>query len=441
LAARPTSVQSRNYDSRVAQPWLRLVRATSGGIGAVSPELALVDPPLAAEVRLTPDAVVVAVSDQVETTEGPGWKRPGPLPVEEGPSPAVPVLYDTRDLVLERHGLKLELAYRGTTRTWRLTAAHGEVVEAAEDGLGVPRTIQSFLRNVVLEGDLVEVPARSTDPEIRRLEDRLAEQHHSLVKHDVGVRIASEPESLHQLRVAARRVRTYLTVARDLVDDEWAAELKAEMREVGRASNEARDLDILLGGLRRQIRAFDPRDQAAGAELIRTLEEDRHELQQAVVAVLNSGSYRRTLDRMALPATPASAPPARKLEKLAARELRRLVARVRGLGKRPTDEALHDLRIKVKRLRYATELGGAPSDKASRRVVKAATRMQDILGEHQDSVMGEEQLRDVAYRYDESGVAFVAGRLAERERVRRGEIHGGLPAAWKELRKLARASK
>jgi CHAD domain-containing protein len=141
---------------------------------------------------------------------------------------------------------------------------------------------------------------------------------------------------------------------------------------------------------------------------------------------------------MALPVAPAATPPARKLDQLGARELRRLVSRVRRLGKRPDDESLHDLRIKVKRVRYATELGGAPSGKRSRRVVKAATRMQDILGEHQDSVVGEERLREVACVLDPSGVAFVAGRLAERERIRRIEINDGLPSAWKELRKLAR---
>jgi CHAD domain-containing protein len=426
-----------------SRPWLRLVRATSGGIGPVSPELALVDPPLAATARVTPEAVVISEVEAERPPHVNGFpsERSATLPSDADDQPSTPVVYDTRDLVLERHGLKLELIHVGALRTWRLTAARGEAVEASEDGPGVPHRIESLLRNVVLEGELVEVPARSRDPEIRRVEDRVAQQHHSLVKHDVGVRIASDPESLHQLRVAARRVRAFLTVAGDYVDTEWAREIKGGMRDLGRASNEARDIDILLENLREQISSLDLRDQAAGAALARTLEEDRHELQQALVAMLNSGSYRRVLDRMALPAVPAAEPPARKLDQLAGRELRRLVKRVRGLGKRPDDDALHDLRINVKRVRYATELGGVPSNKRTRRVIKAATRMQDVLGEHQDSVMGEERLREVAYRLDTSGVAFVAGRLAEREQIRRVEIHHGLPAAWKELRNLARGSK
>jgi CHAD domain-containing protein len=416
---------------------LRLLRATSGGVGSVSPELALVDPPLAAEARLTPEVVVVA--DGETERHGAGVESLDWAPATRpDDSPTTPVLYDTRDLVLERHGLKLELAYEGSARVWRLTAAHGEVVEEPEVGPGVPRAIQSLLRNVVLGGDFIQVPARSSDREIRRLEKRIAEQHRSLVKHDVGTRIASDPESLHQLRVAARRVRSYLTVGRDLVDGEWASELKGGLRELGQASNEARDIDILLDRLHQQIRDFDPRDQAAGQALIRTIEDDRRQLQETLVAVLNSSGYRRALDQMALPVAPASEPPARRLDQLAARELRRLVGRVRRLGKRPGDEALHDLRINVKRVRYATELGGKPSDKRTRRIIKAATQLHDILGEHQDAVMGEARLREIGYRFDESGVAFVAGQLAERERVRRSEIHQALPSAWKKLRKVAR---
>jgi len=47
------------WHSQRRRPWLRLVRTDLEDLGPVSPELVLVDPPLAAAVRLTPDAVVV----------------------------------------------------------------------------------------------------------------------------------------------------------------------------------------------------------------------------------------------------------------------------------------------------------------------------------------------------------------------------------------------
>src|SRR4029077_18546945 len=85
----------------------------------------------------------------------------------------------------------------------------------------------------------------------------------------------SDPESLHQVRVAARRVRAFLGVAQDLVDAEWAAEINDGMRRVGRASNEARDLDVLLDKLRAEIRSIDLRDRPAAEALIDRLGRHR----------------------------------------------------------------------------------------------------------------------------------------------------------------------
>jgi CHAD domain-containing protein len=422
--------------SRRERPWLRLVRADPDDLGPVSPELVLVDPPLAAAVRVTPDAVVVDNGRAKQTPSSTTWERP--RMGSGGGGRTTTARYDTRDLLLERHGLRLELATRGAERSWRLTAARGERVVVPDSGSGVPAQIESLLRSVVNGRDLVEVPTRSSDPEIRRLEDHVAKQHRSLLRHDVGTRIASDPESLHQVRVAARRVRAFLAVARDLVDGEWAAEVKEGMREVGEASNEARDVDILLEKLRAEIRSLDLRDRSAAEALIGRLEDDRRELQRAVVAALDSDRYQQVLEQLALPAMPAAERPEKELEQLAARELRRLVSRVRRLGKRPPDDALHTLRIKVKRVRYAMELGGRPSRKRTRRVIAAATQMQDLLGAHQDAVAAGERLRAAASALDETGIAFVAGQLAERERVKRTETHDRVPTAWRELRRLAK---
>jgi CHAD domain-containing protein len=420
--------------ARPRPPWLRLVRTDPEDLGPVSPELVLVDPSLATAVRMTPDVVVVQ-SGAVKAS------APVPPPAVWEPATGPASRYDTPDLLLERNGLELELATRGSQRFWQLTAARGEHFVVPDDGTGVPPQIESLLGTVVRGQALVAVPARTADPEIRRLEESLSKQRESLLRHDVGTRIASDPESLHQLRVAARRVRAFLHVARDLVDGEWAAGIDRGMCELGRGSNEARDVDVLLENTRRQIGNLDLRDRSAGEALIERLRADRDELQRAVVATLKSEGYQRVLDQLSLPVVPAEDRPERKLDKLAARELRRLVARVRRLGKRPSDEALHALRIKVKRVRYATELASGPKGKKKRRVIDAATRMQDVLGAHQDAVVTEERLREVANALDETGIAFVAGRLAERERTKREEIHDRLPAHWKELRGLARKLK
>jgi CHAD domain-containing protein len=412
-------------------PWLRLVRAAAE---PVSPELALISPELAETVRPTPDAVVVGPEGSEEAEpEGDGSS--------DGEAPRATARYDTADLLLERHGLMLELESRGSRRLWRLALPRGEVVEAWSNGEPAPARIESLLRALADADELRRVPARSDDPQVKRLQKRVAEQRRSLLAHDAGVRLGSDPENLHQLRVASRRLRAFLRVAREHVDESWAAEIQSALRDAGAVSGPARDLDVLLEHLREQVATLEPRDHEAAAELILALERDRAELQRGLLEALDGEPYRQLLEKLGLGIEPHDEPGARTLEQLAARELRRLVVRVRKLGSSPPDEQLHKLRIQVKRVRYAAELaGGSSGDGRSGRVIAAATLLQDVLGAHQDASVAEERIRALAYRIGSPQIAFVAGRLAERQRQRRDELQQRLPTAWKRLRKLAAKS-
>jgi CHAD domain-containing protein len=124
------------------------------------------------------------------------------------------------------------------------------------------------------------------------------------------------------------------------------------------------------------------------------------------------------------------------LAKIAKKEFRRLIRTLEDLGKHPDDHALHRLRIKLKRARYASELA-APGGAKGKAFLADAKTLQTLLGEHQDAAVAEERLREVASRLDGAS-AFVAGRLAERQRSRRATVRDGLPAAWKRLRKSGR---
>ena len=66
--------------------------------------------------------------------------------------------------------------------------------------------------------------------------------------------------------------------------------------------------------------------------------------------------------------------------------------------------------------------------------MKAAKRLQDVLGEHQDAVVAEERLRELAAAASRR-VALAAGRLIERQRYRRREARRDWRKAWKQLAK------
>jgi CHAD domain-containing protein len=404
------------------------VRSAPGPAGPVSPELVLVSPELAAIVVGTPDALIVGDSEPADEE----FEEPR----SHGGAPGATVRYDTSDLVLERHGLTLELESRDDLQLWRLTLPRGETVELPAGPSGVPRRIAALLDTLVGDEHLRRVPKRSESPEIERLEAQLLVQRRSLIAHDAGARLAVDPENLHQLRVASRRVRAFLRVARDLVDSDWAAELNGALRRLGQESNQARDLDVLLEHLEHEAPTLGAPDSEAATQLIRMLERDRDTVQAQLEEMLNSGEHHAMLEQLALPVEVAEEPTDRTLADLAARELRRLLTQVRALGKSPADEKLHELRIRVKRVRYAAELGGLRGGKSTERVIAAATALQDILGAHQDAVVAEQRIRALAERSEDSRVAFAAGRLAERQRQRRDALQRQLPAAWRRLRKL-----
>jgi CHAD domain-containing protein len=423
------------------------VRAAPEPLGPVSPELVLVSPDLAALIAGTPDAILV--DDRGTSKDDRDAEQSSAVPADETPpevrtyggAPRGALRYDTSDLVLEQHGLVLELEDRGELRVWRLTLPRGEQVEAPAAPSGIPRRIAALLDTLLGGDDLRRVPARSESPEIRRLEAQLLAQRRSLVAHEAGTRLAVDAENLHQLRVASRRVRAFLRVARELVDAGWAAELNAALRTFGQASGDARDLDVLLEHLQREAPTLGAPDSEAALQLTRMLERDRDELQSHLEATLDSREHRALLEQLALPVEAAAEPSERTLADLASRELRRLVAQVRALGKAPAEEKLHELRIRVKRVRYAAELGGLRGGGRTARVIEAATSLQDILGGHQDAVVAEQRIRGLAQRSDDPGVAFAAGRLAERQRQRRDALQQQLPAAWRRLRQLSRELK
>jgi CHAD domain-containing protein len=175
-------------------------------------------------------------------------------------------------------------------------------------------------------------------------------------------------------------------------------------------------------------------DRPAGELLLGALRGEREAARERLLDVLDGEAYRRLLMRLQAPPRLAEGVETVPLRRLARDEFRRLVAAVDRLGADPGEEVLHGLRIALKRVRYTTELS-APAGKRRRRFLAAARDLQDLLGEHQDAVAAEQHLRALGVSDTTTAIAFVAGRLAERQRARRETARRSLPAAWKRLRR------
>jgi CHAD domain-containing protein len=344
--------------------------------------------------------------------------------------------YDTLDFDLERLGMVVSRIPLEAGVTWRLRLPRGEVVEAWEPGnagLAPPREIADLIDGVLAGRELVPMPPLSPDEGAVRLRTAIEAQRQALLAHDPGTRLGAEPESLHQHRVAARRTRAYLRAVRKYVDPEWYRSLVDPLRELGAATSPVRDLDVLLEHVREELPTLEGGDRRGGDVLTERLVSERDAARTRLLEALEADSYRRLLVRLRLRPRLAADEAAVPLERVARRSFRRLARAVDQLGPDPDDASVHRLRITLKRARYAAELS-PPGGRDGDRFVARAKAMQALLGEYQDAVVAERRLRELSVVDSATAGAFVAGRVAERQRARRRRVRKRLPKAWKRLR-------
>jgi CHAD domain-containing protein len=200
-----------------------------------------------------------------------------------------------------------------------------------------------------------------------------------------------------------------------------------------------RDADVLSERLREQIASLSAADARAGAALVHRMEEERKDKRVELLAALDSDRYLALLDRLvadaADPPVVETAKAARARDALPAivkpawKHLRDAVA---DLAEHPEDEALHEVRIRAKRARYAAEAAGAVVGKPAVKFAKAVAGLQGALGDLQDAVVAEAWLRRAAKR-GPAAQAMVAGQLVVLEREAAAAARSAWPAAWDEV--------
>lgn len=387
------------------------------------------------------------------------------LELEEPGGPVAPPEELARLLAAHlRHGPVAPVAELRTRRHGALVARNGTTAEVTIDDVAVMdalRVVEEFVEVEIelkkgkpkqldeIADELEHAGARTTDgtPKLFRvlrvdlddttpdeplaaLRARLHAQLRAILANDPGTRLGRDPESLHDMRVAVRRSRALLRAGRPLYANDVSS-LADELTWIGEKLGAVRDLDVLLGRLRTEADALDSDDRLTARSLLRTLERRRTGARTALLRALTSERYFTLLDRLAqeIDGLEPSGTDA-TLEGIAEKELKKLSKAVRAVPDEPADDELHSLRKRGKRVRYAYELAGDDA------VVKRAKDLQDVLGEHQDSVVAERTLRGLAADAPER--AIVAGRLIERERAARAEARSTWRDAWKRLRRAAK---
>ncbi|TCT19548.1 CHAD domain-containing protein [Thiobaca trueperi] len=258
-----------------------------------------------------------------------------------------------------------------------------------------------------------------------------------------GVRANEDPEPLHDLRVATRRIRSVLTQVRGVFPEHEVADYKARFAWLQGVTGPVRDLDVYLLGFETDRQCLPaplrPCLEPLHAELSHRYDDERGHL----LTALDSDAFVRLIEdwRVFLDAPVAAQRPGqiipvnarRPIKAVADAQIRRLAKRVRREGRaiRPDSppEALHALRKHCKKLRYLMEFfQGLYPKRDIRQLIDLLKTLLDQLGHFQDLSVQARYLTELARHLHETGQAgtdtllamgALIGRLLERQQVAR----------------------
>jgi CHAD domain-containing protein len=288
-----------------------------------------------------------------------------------------------------------------TWREWELELADGADRELLDrlsnrllDAGAAPAASGSKLARVLAQ----DSPAEAVEPSADPIHRAVAEQVDALIEWDRAVR-ADVWDSVHQMRVTTRKLRSLLQSSREafgISDDAWILD---ELRQLAAILGVARDAEVLA---ERYERALDelPPELVRGPVRQRLVDGAKRRyasgLRRSLIA-MRSERYFRLLDALeGLAATePAPSQPGEPEPKpvsidAAYKRVRKAAKAAAEAAGDDKDEALHRIRKGAKRLRYMASATGAT------KVSDRAKTIQTLLGDHQDSVVSRTHLSQQA---------------------------------------------
>lgn len=287
----------------------------------------------------------------------------------------------------------------------------------------------------------VAAPADTPEPPADPVHRAVAEQVAELLEWDRAVR-ADVYDSVHQMRVTTRKIRSLLQASEDafgLTDDAWVLD---ELRQLASVLGIARDAEVLAERYASALDAL-PAELVRGPVRERLVEGANRRYQAGLrrsLAAMRSQRYFRLLDALEglvfaqpLDTTPGAEPHRVTIDS-AYKRIRKAAKSAEQAVEEHKDEALHRIRKGAKRLRYVAAATGES------KVSERAKVIQTLLGDHQDSVVSRAHLSQQAEAAHLAGEdTFTYGLLYQQEEDLadrcREAVDDALAALQKSVRK------
>lgn len=256
-----------------------------------------------------------------------------------------------------------------------------------------------------------------------------------------------EPESVHRMRVAIRRVRAVLRALRDIAPDDVMALFNCEFRWLAAALGDVRDADVQNGELNRYLDSLNGAHAGELERYERHLEKQRRKARARLIKVFRSRRYnelistfQRLVEAGPSPATLRRAGDLRigvGADGVLLRAAHKLLRSGRHIEQSSSPEKLHALRIRAKRVRYLLEYFDDFHQDRSKDPLRSLRRLQKVLGDYQDAFIACGRLQAYAASRPVEKVSrqelLALGCLLHVERERAVKARGRFPKVWRHF--------
>lgn len=274
------------------------------------------------------------------------------------------------------------------------------------------------------------------------IQNLFAQHVAAFIAHDLRLR-RGLPDSVHQLRVAARRLRSALKVFGSLLDTNWSTHLRKELAWIAGELGAARDNEVLEIRLLAGLATIDAKGTARAAAVVRReLGRDEYTTALDVTAAMRSERYLALLDALVDAASAprlsaaASATAGEALPPLMRATWRRLVRSVRTLRQNGPDEAWHAARIRAKQARYAADALVPVFGRPAKKLATQLERVTELLGSHQDAAVAAEAAATLATTKGVGGRGgYVLGLLHDSQRAEVRSTRREFQRVWPSVAK------
>jgi len=268
-------------------------------------------------------------------------------------------------------------------------------------------------------------------------------QFATMLWHEAGTRSGEDIESLHDMRVATRRMRAAFDVFSAAFRKKIILSYLSELRHLGRLLGKVRDLDVFNEKAARYLDSL-PDDNRNGLDpLLSMWQTQLSEARSELVAYLDSRAYQEfkvnfnyfvQTHGYAVQRTRGDTPLPNRVYEVVPCIIYTRFAKVRAystLINSASIPQLHALRIEFKKLRYAMEYFSEVLAGEARQVIDLVKKLQDHLGDLHDSDVACQILNNFLENWDsgqaglmlterqnpEPLVNYLAYQYAERHRL------------------------